>query len=435
MFGTKTPKRSFSDKLDHGVAYPEKQDFPVFISKLYSSGKYSDLIIKCQEKELKVHRAIVCSQSKPLAAAVDNGFKEAKTGVINLEDDEPEIVEYMIKFLYHGTYLIIAPKKNKPNAATLEEDEIAPTAEEVLAVESLLSNLSPSLPSSPSSIVYTTLNTSTQTAEHGTYLQPPAPMTVRNLFGTLPTPFTSATIDEMSSAFVPTTGTALVSDLFRAVPIPTSPFSSLPRLSNMVLGSGVSVASMPNVYGNRRTRGLAPLWFTRQGEEPSTASAQPVNNTNNTFPNPRTGWIFTEAGREWLEAEKAPPNFNSGLMFETTTKAQAANIENLAEDLIKHAKVYITADKYDLQSLKDHARRRYSASLFTCWNSSWFVQSIEIVFDGTPDISEGDSLRNTILDAASIHAGKLLEREDFFQLCEERGDIATAILQARVRLL
>ncbi|RAL66523.1 hypothetical protein DID88_006213 [Monilinia fructigena] len=325
MFGTRSPKRPFSERLDHRVISPEKQDFPIFISKLYLLGKYSDLIIKCQERELKVHRAIVCSQSKPLAAAVDNGFKEATTGVINLEDDEPEVVEYMIEFLYHGTYLIIAPKKNKLNAATLEEEEeIAPISEEVLTVESLLSKLSTSLPSSLSSIEYTTLNTSTQIAKHGTYLQPPAPMTVRNLFGTLSNSFTSATIDDRRNAFVPTTGTSLVSDLFRPIPIPTSAFSSLPRLSKIALGSNASiVASMPNVSRNRRTRGLAPLWFTRQEEKPSTAPAQSVNNSHNTFPNPRTGWIYTEAGRKWLDAEKAAPNLYSELMFETRTKAQA----------------------------------------------------------------------------------------------------------------
>ena len=45
------------------------------IHRLYTTGKYTDLVVKCQGKEFKVHRAIVCSQSKPLAAALDNGFK------------------------------------------------------------------------------------------------------------------------------------------------------------------------------------------------------------------------------------------------------------------------------------------------------------------------------------------------------------------------
>ncbi|KAA8564456.1 hypothetical protein EYC84_011389 [Monilinia fructicola] len=412
MFGRRALKNPFPDRLDHRVVSPEKQDFPVFISNLYLTGKYSDLIIKSQEKELK----------------------EAATGVINLEDDEPEIVEYMIKFLYHGTYLI-APKKDEPKTATLGEDETAPTPEEAPAGESLLSSLSTSLPSSDSSVDYAFLNGYPRTTKIVTRLQPPTPMTGRPLFETLPTPFASATTDDRSSAFVPTIGTAFVSDMFRQIPTPTSTFSSLPRPSNAVSGSGASMASMVNLSGDRRTSGVVPLSRNRQGEEPLAASAPSASNSNDTFPNPRTSWIFTEAGRQWLEAEKSVPIFKSRVKSKATTKTQAANIEKSAEDLIKHAKVYIIADKYDIQSLKDHARRMYSANLFSCWNTSYFVQSIELVFDGTPDISEGDSLRNTVIEAASIHAGQLLRRGDFFQLCEERGDITTAILQARVDLL
>lgn len=42
---------------------------------LFSSEKYSDLTIKYHGRKWKVHRAIVCLQSKPLAAAVDGSFK------------------------------------------------------------------------------------------------------------------------------------------------------------------------------------------------------------------------------------------------------------------------------------------------------------------------------------------------------------------------
>lgn len=109
------------------------------------------------------------------------------------------------------------------------------------------------------------------------------------------------------------------------------------------------------------------------------------------------------------------------------------NAERLGEDLVKHAKIYIIGEKYDIQDLKTLARERYASNLFLCWNSSGFVQSIELVFDGTPDIAAGDNLRLTIVDAASIRAVELLQREDFSQLLQDRGDISTAILQARIK--
>jgi hypothetical protein len=44
-------------------------------AKILESGRYSDLTIKSQGSVFKVHRNIVCLQSKPLAAHVDGQFQ------------------------------------------------------------------------------------------------------------------------------------------------------------------------------------------------------------------------------------------------------------------------------------------------------------------------------------------------------------------------
>lgn len=44
-------------------------------AELMISGKYSDLVLECQGKQFKVHRAIVCGHSPVLAAACDSDFK------------------------------------------------------------------------------------------------------------------------------------------------------------------------------------------------------------------------------------------------------------------------------------------------------------------------------------------------------------------------
>jgi len=41
---------------------------------MLESGRYSDLTIKCGGKVFKVHRNVVCLQSRPLAAHVDSKF-------------------------------------------------------------------------------------------------------------------------------------------------------------------------------------------------------------------------------------------------------------------------------------------------------------------------------------------------------------------------
>ncbi|KAF5876306.1 putative btb poz domain protein [Botrytis fragariae] len=74
------------------------------LARMLDSGRYSDLTIKCGNKVFKVHRNVVCLQSRPLAAHVDGAFLEALTGEINLPDDHPAIFERIIKFLYTGDF-------------------------------------------------------------------------------------------------------------------------------------------------------------------------------------------------------------------------------------------------------------------------------------------------------------------------------------------
>lgn len=42
------------------------------------SGEYSDLTILCKDQKFSVHKVVVCSQSKVLAAAMKKGFKVLK---------------------------------------------------------------------------------------------------------------------------------------------------------------------------------------------------------------------------------------------------------------------------------------------------------------------------------------------------------------------
>ncbi|KAK0117806.1 hypothetical protein ONS95_012131 [Cadophora gregata] len=73
-------------------------------AEMFSTGKYSDLLIKCQGRAFKVHRTVVCLQSKPLAAAIDGKFMEAFSGEIDLDGNEPDIVYCMLKFMYESNH-------------------------------------------------------------------------------------------------------------------------------------------------------------------------------------------------------------------------------------------------------------------------------------------------------------------------------------------
>jgi hypothetical protein len=97
-------------------------DYMKSVASILASGKYTDLTITCKSEVFKVHRVVVCLQSKPLAAHIDGAFRvsiqdsvskykqvshpiqEAMTGVIDLADDEPATIANMIDYFYKGDY-------------------------------------------------------------------------------------------------------------------------------------------------------------------------------------------------------------------------------------------------------------------------------------------------------------------------------------------
>ncbi|KAF5010625.1 hypothetical protein FDECE_3227 [Fusarium decemcellulare] len=74
------------------------------ISTLLWNEKFSDMTILCNGREFKVHRAIVCTQSVFFDRALNSNFKEAASGVVDLPDDDPDVLECFLEFLYTGAY-------------------------------------------------------------------------------------------------------------------------------------------------------------------------------------------------------------------------------------------------------------------------------------------------------------------------------------------
>lgn len=57
----------------------EASNISLAMREILRTGKYSDLTIKCKGHQLKVHQAIVCSQSPFFDAAICGGFQVGST--------------------------------------------------------------------------------------------------------------------------------------------------------------------------------------------------------------------------------------------------------------------------------------------------------------------------------------------------------------------
>lgn len=95
--------------------------------------------------------------------------------------------------------------------------------------------------------------------------------------------------------------------------------------------------------------------------------------------------------------------------------------------LLVNAKVYIIAEKYDIQALKQWAVVKYKEVLLATWNSSSFIESASLVFENTPESDQ--MLRKVIIRKASENARALFDRNEFVALLESHGGFAAEVLR------
>ena len=103
--------------------------------RLLETGDYSDFLIECGQKQFKVHRNIVCPQSPMLATLCNpvwkvsqafsasghilNTSQEGTEGRASLNEEDPEVVEQALRFLYAGSYDRSCPCRNYKRKSAL----------------------------------------------------------------------------------------------------------------------------------------------------------------------------------------------------------------------------------------------------------------------------------------------------------------------------
>ncbi|KAI1081224.1 hypothetical protein F5B20DRAFT_79395 [Whalleya microplaca] len=98
---------------------------PLPIASLLGSDDYSDLTLACEGQEFKAHKAIVCTQSPVLAAALRGDFEEARTNLVNINFDLVTCKQ-MINFLYTGQYEVSSSEEpGRPRDKKLNVEGLA----------------------------------------------------------------------------------------------------------------------------------------------------------------------------------------------------------------------------------------------------------------------------------------------------------------------
>lgn len=69
---------------------------------LLKSGKYSDVILSVNDKQLLAHKAILASRAGYFAAMFEHETKEKKENKIDIPDVDAEVLREMLHFIYTG---------------------------------------------------------------------------------------------------------------------------------------------------------------------------------------------------------------------------------------------------------------------------------------------------------------------------------------------
>ncbi|KAE8554265.1 hypothetical protein EYB25_002803 [Talaromyces marneffei] len=68
------------------------------------SGEYSDFLVTCGNREFHVHRLVICPRSSYFRLMCKDNFKEGITQKLELVDEDPDVFQSVLTFLYTGIY-------------------------------------------------------------------------------------------------------------------------------------------------------------------------------------------------------------------------------------------------------------------------------------------------------------------------------------------
>ena len=132
---------------------------------------------------------------------------------------------------------------------------------------------------------------------------------------------------------------------------------------------------------------------------------------------------------EWQIVEKFLKYFYTHNFDDESVIVVESPSENPPEAaLLIAVKMYIIADKYDVQKLKILAAEKYTAAVPRFSKSIFFISSLRLLYEETTE--DDRMLKDVAIQEAACQTSHLLSQPEFLAMCSQRGEISLDILKA-----
>lgn len=81
------------------ILLPESQ-FSKVMGELYETSRNADFVIQCEDKEFKVHKAILAGRSEVFDKKIDDVINDPLKKYLVIEDMKPDILDEVLRFIY-----------------------------------------------------------------------------------------------------------------------------------------------------------------------------------------------------------------------------------------------------------------------------------------------------------------------------------------------
>lgn len=99
---------------------------------------------------------------------------------------------------------------------------------------------------------------------------------------------------------------------------------------------------------------------------------------------------------------------------------------NGTSSMVFEAQVYQIADKYDISSLKEHAKKKFGAAIDIGWSMDDFPLAITVAYTTSP--LEDRGLRDLIIETCNDNINGLLEKSYFCEVLRSTNDFAADLV-------